>query len=152
MTRNFSKPISKDVDDLLGLFQSHSVEFLIIGAYAVMVYSEPRFTKNIDFWVNPSSENATKVYSALKEFGAPLSNLTINDFATPGYFYTMGVPPGRMEILMSVADLSFDSCYASKSEIEFGTRTVPVISKQDLIRAKIAAGRPQDLIDLKKLE
>ena len=150
--RNFKKPISQDVDDLIGLFLDHKVEFLVIGAYAVMVYSEPRFTKDIDFWVNPSPTNSFKVFAALKEFGAPLSKLSVEDFSAPGYFYTMGIPPGRMDILMSVANLDFDSCYASRSMVEFGPRTVPVISMQDLILAKIAAGRPQDLLDLQKLQ
>lgn len=71
---------SRDFKELLSLFNEFKVRYLVVGGYAVMKYTEPRFTKDLDLWIATDDKNAEAVYSALKMFGAPLKNLTPDDF------------------------------------------------------------------------
>lgn len=90
---------SSDFKDLLNLFKKFKVRYLVVGGYAVMKYSEPRFTKDLDLFIATDQDNAKSVFATLKEFGAPLENLTSDDFAHKGYFYQMGRPPIRVDII-----------------------------------------------------
>jgi hypothetical protein len=82
--------ISCDYRDLLNILNKYKVQYLIIGAHAVTYYTEPRFSKDLDIWVNPTKGNAQKVYDALKEFGAPLKSVRAEDFTNPKTFYQIG--------------------------------------------------------------
>jgi predicted nucleotidyltransferase len=128
--------VNSDFSDLLRIFNDHNVRYMVIGGYAVVQYAEPRFTKNAD-----------AVYNALKEFGAPLAGLTPKDFAEDGFFFQMGVPPIRVDMLMGIPGIKFDECWKRRVEVDFDGLKVIFISKQDLIVSKRAAGRPQGLID-----
>jgi hypothetical protein len=92
------------------------------------------------------------VFRALREFGAPLTNLTEGDFANEGTFYQMGRPPARIDILMSVAGLRFADAWRRRVPTDFDGVPAYVISRDDLLINKRAAGRPQDLIDVSNLE
>ncbi len=87
--------MNRDFRELLKTFNEHAVKYLIVGGYAVMKYSEPRFTKDLDIWIEASPENGKSVFQALKTFGSPLEGLTEYDFAQDG-FYQMGRPPMRV--------------------------------------------------------
>ena len=100
--------INSDFSDLLRLFNDNGVRYLVIGGYAFIQYAEPRYTRDLDLWISTDSKNAAAVYRALKEFGAPLTDLTEDDFAEEGYFYQMGVPPVRVAILMGIPGIGFD--------------------------------------------
>ena len=143
--------INSDFSDLLNLFRDNNVKYLVIGGYAFIQYAEPRFTKDLDLWISTNSANATGVYKALKEFGAPLSGLTEGDFSEEGYFYQMGVPPVRVDILMGIPGLDFEKAWNRRVEVDFDGLMVAFISKEDLITSKLASGRPQDLIDAETL-
>ena len=116
-----------------------------------MKYSEPRFTKDIDLWVGTDPRNAQKVYDALRAFGAPLAGITPGDFTKPGYFYQMGRPPFRVDVVMTIDGVDFEAAWNNRLKSEIGGVTVNYISKQDLIRAKEACGRLQDVLDLESL-
>jgi hypothetical protein len=88
--------VNSDFTDLLKLFNANHVRYLIIGGYAVIQYAEPRYTKDLDVWISTDIANAQAIYKALKEFGAPLVDLTAADFSEEGYFYQMGIPPMRV--------------------------------------------------------
>ena len=139
--------INSDFTDLLRLFNARNVRYLVIGGYAVVQYAEPRFTKDLDLWISTDASNAAAVYAALREFGAPLSGMTEADFAEEGYFYQMGVPPVRVDVLMGIPGLQFEEAWQRRVEIDFGELSISFISRQDLITAKLASGRPQDLLD-----
>lgn len=139
--------VNSDFTDLLKLFSDKRVRYLIIGGYAVIQYAEPRYTKNLDVWISTDMANAASVYGALKEFGALLAELTEEDFSEEGYFYQMGVPPMRVDILMGIPGIEFEEAWGKRVEVDFDGLMVPFISKEDLITAKRASGRPQDLID-----
>ena len=143
--------VNSDFSDLLRLFNAGRVRYLVIGGFAVIQYAEPRFTADLDLWVGTDPGNAGAVYGALREFGAPLSGLTAGDFAEEGYFYQIGVPPVRVDVLMGIPGIGFEEAWARRVEIDFDGLPVPFISREDLITAKRASGRPQDMIDVQSL-
>ena len=142
---------NSDFRELLNLFEKYKIRYLIVGGYAVMKYSEPRFTKDLDIFIAIDQENAKAVFTALKEFGAPLENLTPDDFAHEGYFYQMGRPPLRVDIMMSIPGIEFEEAWKNREIVQLQNLKIPFISRLDLIRAKQASGRPQDKIDIEKL-
>jgi hypothetical protein len=144
--------MNSDFKDLLKRFNEYKVRYLVVGGYAVMKYTEPRYTKDMDIWVDASPRNARAVFRALQEFGAPLVNLTEVDFATEGTFYQMGRPPARIDILMSVTGLRFGAAWRRRVSVDFDGVLAHVISREDLIVNKRASGRPQDMIDVDHLE
>ena len=139
--------INSDFSDLLKIFNDSGVRYMVIDGYAHIQYAEPRFTKDLDLWVSTDPENARAVYRALQEFGAPLTELTEADFSEDGYFYQMGMPPVRVDILMGIPGVEFEEAWTRRKLISFDELSISFISKRDLILAKKAAGRPQDLID-----
>ena len=141
-----------DLMDLLGAFENSNVEYLVVGGWAVSIHSEPRFTKDLDLLVGSSRENLIRAADALQRFGAPE---TIADQASalePDEFLFLGSPPARVDLLTSIPGVEFDEAYARRAEVELAGITVSVISKEDLIRAKRAAGREKDLRDVAALE
>lgn len=143
--------VNSDFSDLLRLFNANQVKYLVIGGYALIQYGEPRYTKDLDLWISADEPNAQAVHRALREFGAPLADLTEADFAQEGYFYQMGVPPLRVDILMGIPGVIFAVAWPRRLEVDFEGLLVPFISRQDLIAAKRASGRPQDLLDVAQL-
>jgi len=143
--------INSDFSDLLRLFNDNRVRYLVIGGYALVQYAEPRYTKDLDLWVATDAANAKAIYRALLQFGAPLKDLTENDFMESGYFYQMGLPPNRVDILMGIPGLDFEDAWPRRGCVDFDGLPVSFISKDDLVRAKLASGRPQDLIDVGQL-
>ena len=139
--------VNSDFTELLKLFNDNNVRYLVIGGYALIQYAEPRYTKDLDLWISTDANNAAAIYNALKTFGAPLTDLTEDDFSEEGYFYQLGVPPVRVDILMGIPGGDFAQSWRNRNEIDFGGLVVPFISKDDLIKSKKASGRPQDLID-----
>lgn len=102
---------NSDFRELLNLFARHRVRYLVVGGYAVMKYTEPRFTKDLDLRIATDAENANAVFAALKAFGAPLQNLTPNDFTQQEYYYQMGRPPLRVDIMMAIPGVEFESAW-----------------------------------------
>ena len=145
--------INPDFRDLFTVFNDAGVEYLVIGAHAVGLYAPPRLTKDVDIWVNPSPQNAERVYRALTDFmGAPPHDLSIEDLTNPDLVYQIGVAPNRVDILMGIEPMGFDEAWPNREPSTYGGTPIQVIGKADLIRSKRAAGRPQDLLDLEQLE
>lgn len=145
--------MNSDFKELLQAFSEHKVEYLVVGAYAVMQYTQPRYTKDLDVWLRPSEENSHRVEKAFAEFGLGFfGGLTREDFARPGTLFAVGVEPVRIDFLTSVPPLEFDACWKEKTT---ATRKdglqIHYLSKTALISAKQNAGRPQDLADLDEL-
>ena len=143
--------VNSDFNDLLRIFNANRVKYLVIGGYALIQYTEPRFTKDLDLLIGTDIRNASAEFKALREFGAPLSGLTENDFAEEGYFYQMGVPPVRIDVFMGIPGIEFEAAWERRMETDISGLIVPYISREDLITAKLASGRPQDLIDVQNL-
>jgi len=143
--------MSKDFQDILRAFKAHQVKYLVVGGFAFGVHLEPRTTKDIDVWIRTDPENAKAVFDALAEYGAPIAGMTPQDFMD-GTVFQMGQTPNRIDILQQVSGLDFDSAWEHRLEgfIDENTPAL-VISRDDLIRNKLACGRHQDLLDVKRL-
>ncbi len=141
-----------DFKDLLILFNKHAVRYLIVGGFAYSIHREFRATKDLDVFVEATPENSLRTFAALAEFGAPLAGLTAQDFASEnGTWYGMGRPPARIDVLVRIDGKTFAAAWPNRKEdILFGV-PVHVISREDLIENKLAAGRPQDLVDVNEL-
>ena len=145
--------IVSDWKDLLSGLVTGRVEFLVIGGYAVMKYTEPYNTKDLDLWTNPTPDNAVRLYEVLARFGAPLKGVSPEYFTVPGNFFQIGVSRWRVDMLTSTAaGLSFESAWSRRGEMIVAGVTAPVISREDLILTKRAAGRKRDLIAVEELE
>ncbi|HSM92248.1 MAG TPA: nucleotidyl transferase AbiEii/AbiGii toxin family protein [Anaeromyxobacteraceae bacterium] len=145
-------PVNPDFRDLFAALNGARAEFLLVGGYALAVHALPRFTKDLDVWVNPTPENAARVLSALKAFGAPLGELTERDLSTPGIVFQMGLPPNRIDILTSIDGVTFGEAWPSRLATEYGGQPLPVIGRAHLVANKRASARPQDLVDADALE
>jgi len=143
--------VNPDFRDLFAALNAAHAEFLIIGGYALAVHGTPRFTKDLDVWVKANPENANKVWTALDAFGAPFLDLTLEDLATPGIVFQMGLPPNRITIITSIDGVEFQEAWEHRLPSAYGDQPVMVIGVDDLIRNKEATGRPQDRLDAETL-
>ncbi|MEO8370191.1 MAG: hypothetical protein ABI806_13405 [Candidatus Solibacter sp.] len=144
--------MNSDFEDLLNIFIAREVRYLIVGGHAVMLYTEPRYTKDLDIWIDASEQNAERVFQALLAFGAPLAGLKAADFANEGWFYQMGIPPVRVDILMSIDGVAFDEAWQNRRASKLGKVDAWFIGRADLIRNKRTVGRHIDLHDADSLE
>jgi len=138
---------SGDFTDFLKVLAQYEVKALIIGAFAVAFHAKPRFTKDLDIFVEATSENAVRLLRAIDAFGFGSLGLTVKDFA-PGRMTQLGYPPHRIDLVTSIDGVRFDDAWASRVAGKYGGVDVWYIGREDLIRNKTAAARPQDLMDL----
>lgn len=144
--------INPDFRDLLSEFNALEVRYLVVGAHAVIFYATPRYTKDLDVWVEPTPENAARAYAALARFGVPLGDLTIDDLSSPGTIFQIGVEPNRVDVLTLIEGVDFAEAWQRRTSSTYGDVPVGILGLNDLIVAKRTAGRPQDLLDLGHLE
>ncbi len=141
-----------DFSDLFAALNAEGAEYLLVGGYALAVHAAPRYTRDLDVWVNPTAENASRVHRALERFGAPLGPLAEGDLARPGLVFQIGIAPNRIDVLTSVDGVAFGEAWPERAATRYGGEAVPVISRRHLAANKRASGRPQDLADLELLE
>jgi hypothetical protein len=145
----------QDYKDLLSAFHAHGVRYLIVGGYAVSFHAQPRFTKYIDLFIKADQANAQATYTALASFGAPLEGIRPQEFADRGSFFRFGRDPHGFDILPDLPGVDFDAAWVHRVEAVLDAETgltAFFISKDDLISAKLASGRPQDLADASSIQ
>jgi predicted nucleotidyltransferase len=127
------------------------IDYLLIGGYAVGYYGYPRTTADMDIWIAPTSENAAKIVSVMKQFGMQSPEIKPELFLSSGNIVRMGVPPMRIEILNEIDGVKFDECYKNHELTEMQGVTVKIISLHDLLINKKASARYKDLDDIENL-
>lgn len=140
--------LNPDFKDILSCLRNESVEYLIVGAYALAGYGYPRATGDIDIWVKNDTENARRVLKALSAFGAPVSELTVDDFTTPDLVFQIGVEPNRVDILTSVDGLEFSEAWENRIHRVVDGIDIMQLSKADLLKNKQATDRDKDQGDI----
>ena len=133
------------------LLNSHRVEYLLIGGYAVCYHGYYRNTNDIDFWVGISQENATKLVEILRKFGFENPEIEESLFMKSGSLIRMGVEPTRIELLTEISACDFRACFERRIEAEIDGIPVNIIDRKDLIQNKLKSGRLKDLDDVQKL-
>ncbi len=144
--------IYPDFLELLRVFAKHKVAYAVIGGYAVGIHAEPRYTKDLDILIVPEKKNAKALLAALSEFGAPISNLSVDELATPGLLYVFGIPPLRVDILNRIVGVNVKALIKRAKKIKIADTSLKVVTIADLIMLKKLAGRKQDLADIEKLK
>ena len=137
--------LNQDFKEFIQLLNDNQVNYLVIGGYAVAVHGHPRYTKDIDIWIEISEENSQKIITALTEFGFGSLGLTAQDFQEPHQIIQLGYPPNRIDLITSPDGIDFQTCYASKIEVIFNDITVKFIDLDNLKKNKLASGRFQAL-------
>lgn len=144
--------LNQDFKEFIQLLNDNQVKYLVIGGYAVAVHGHPRYTKDIDIWIEISEENAQKLVTALTQFGFESLDLTSEDFQTPHQIIQLGYPPNRIDLITNPDGIDFQTCYDSKIEVTLNDVPVKFINLDNLKKNKLASGRLQDLADLEKLQ
>ena len=144
--------MNSDFKDLLIILNDCQVKYLVVGGYAYIHYAEPRYTKDIDLWVQPTEENALKLREALVRFGGWVEGMMLEHFTMERTMFQIGLPPCRVDFLTSVPGVEFGPAYEARKMADLGDLAVPFISLPDLIAAKRTAARERDLRDLSELE
>jgi hypothetical protein len=134
--------------NILSCLKNESVDFIVVGAYALAAHGYARATGDIDIWVKNDEGNSQRVFSALTAFGAPISELTPSDFTARDVIFQIGVEPVRIDILTSVDGLEFEEAWHNRVNVVVGDIEIDVLSKADLLRNKVAAGRDKDQGDI----
>ena len=143
--------MNSDFKDLLRILYECEVRYLVAGGYAVIHHAQPRYTKDIDLWIEPTAENATKLMRAFRKFGIPLIGVTADDFATPGTQFNLGVAPCEIDFLTTIPGLEFSDAWENRVTSVEDDFPILYLGKADLILAKQTSGRLQDLADIDEL-
>jgi len=141
--------MTKDFEELFACLRHRNVR--VVGGYAVAFHGQPRFTKDIDVFVDPTPENADRLLAALTDFGFGGLGLTTSDFASPGKIVQLGVAPNRVDLLTTIDGVTFDEAWRGRVSGRYGKEVVDYIGRAELVRNKRASGRPQDLLDIEGL-
>jgi predicted nucleotidyltransferase len=144
--------LPRDFKEFLQLLNSERIEYLLVGGYAVGFHGYPRPTGDLDVWVAMEPATATTLVAALTKFGFGSAGATKELFLTPDRVVRMGEPPVRIELLTSISGVNFSECYGRRVTATLDGVSVTVISKQDLIANKKAAGRDRDRDDVRQLQ
>ncbi|OHD24289.1 MAG: hypothetical protein A2086_01290 [Spirochaetes bacterium GWD1_27_9] len=143
--------LNTDFKDFIELLNKNDVKYLLVGGYAVAYYGYPRYTKDIDIWIENTKENAEKLLDSLEKFGLKREELNKNDFVTEDNVIQLGYPPCRIDILTSIDGVNFDKCYENRNKVFVDELEINIINLNDLIINKKSTARYQDLADLEKL-
>ncbi len=144
--------LSPDFREFIQSLNDNGVRYLVVGGYAVAFYGYPRYTKDLDVWIEMSEENARRMVKALDQFGFGSLGLTVEDFLTPDQIIQLGYPPNRIDILTTLPGVEFSDCYPFRVVVDVEGLPVNFIDLDNLKRTKRASGRFQDLADLENLE
>lgn len=143
--------VQPDFKELLGLFNEHNVEYLIVGGYALAFHGAPRYTGDLDIFVKPDIENAHRILVALAEFGFDSIGLTTEDFTHPDSVVQLGVPPVRVDLISSLTGVSWLEAFSGKVSGTYGDIQAPFIGRTQFIANKRAIGRKRDMADIEAL-
>jgi hypothetical protein len=143
--------LNPDFKEFFESLNNNGVRYLVVGGYAVAFHGHPRYTKDIDIWIDATPQNVAKLIQSLQDFGFASMGLEAEDFLQPGHTIQLGLPPNRIDLLTSVLALDFEDCFTSRVEGEIAGSTIHFIDLDHLKQNKRAVGRLQDLADLENL-
>lgn len=143
--------LSPDLNELLGLFRSRNIEFVVVGAHALAHHGIPRFTGDLDILISAQQTDAERIVDALSEFGFGSLGLTTNDFTQPNSVIQIGNPPSRIDILTSISGVTWREALDDSVEAALGEHTVRILGRTTLVANKRATGRTKDLADMEAL-
>jgi len=144
--------LNRDYKEFIQSLNDNQVRYLVVGGYAVAFHGHPRYTKDIDIWVEMTQENAEKVIRSLDQFGFGSLGLKDKDFLIPDQIIQLGYPPCRIDLFNTLSGVDFPTCYTSRMQIDIEGVKVHFIDLENLKKNKQASGRHQDLADIESLK
>jgi predicted nucleotidyltransferase len=143
---------NQDFKEFIQLLNDNQVRYMVVGGYAVALHGYPRYTKDIDIWIELSQENAASMVKTLENFGFASLGLREADFLVKDQIVQLGYAPNRIDIITTLSGVEFNKCYDNRLAVEIDGVKVSFIDLESLRKNKKATGRLQDLADLEKLE
>jgi predicted nucleotidyltransferase len=143
---------TQDFREFIELLIKNKAEYLIVGGYAVGVHGHPRYTGDLDIWLNPTLQNAERILQSVNEFGFSSFKLSKEDFTKPGNVIQLGYPPLRIDLLTEIDGVAFEECFKNRKEVIMGDLKVNFIGYNDLLKNKRETGRPRDIDDIDNLK
>lgn len=143
---------SQDFREFIELLIKNKAEYLIVGGYAVGIHGHPRYTGDLDIWLNPTQQNAELILKSVNEFGFSSFRLSFEDFTKPGNVIQLGYPPLRIDLLTEIDGVTFGECFKNRKEVTIDNLQVNFIGYQDLLKNKKKSGRPRDIDDIDNLK
>jgi len=144
--------LNKDFKEFIELLNAHQIKYLVVGGYAVTIHGYPRYTNDIDIWLQVDKTNAENIIETLKDFGFSSLNIKAEDFLEPDKVIQLGFPPNRIDLLTSISGVEFEDCYPKRVFVEIDGLKIDFIDLDSLKVNKKASGRHKDLNDLENLE
>lgn len=144
--------LNQDFKEFIQLLNDNQVRYLVVGGYAVAVHGYPRYTKDIEIWIDSKPRNADRIVKSRGQFGFSALGLKESDFLVPDQIIQLGYPPNRIDIVTSLPGVSFKECYSRRLVVEIDGVSVNFIDLESLRKNKKASGRLQDLADLENLK
>jgi len=144
--------LNPDFKEFIQSLNDNQVRYLVIGGYAVALHGYPRYTKDIDIWIEMTPGNAENMMKALADFGFASVDLQPADFLVPDQVVQLGYPPNRIDLITTPDGVNFETCYSSRLQTEMDGVMINFIDLENLKVNKRASGRLQDLADLENLE
>jgi hypothetical protein len=144
--------LEPDFRDFVELLNKHQVEYMVVGGYALAFHGEPRFTGDLDIWIDCTASNASKMVEVMNDFGAASLGFTKKDFLSRKIIKQIGQPPLRIDIMGEIDGVSYKEAMNNKQFFRSQSLSIPFIGVEDFIKNKKASGRKKDLKDVKKLK
>jgi hypothetical protein len=144
--------LEPDFKDFVELLNKHQVEYMVIGGYALAFHGEPRFTGDMDIWIDCTVVNAGKMVEVMRDFGAASLGFTSEDFLDDKIIKQIGQPPLRIDILGEIDGVQYKDAKKNKQYFKSQNLSIPFIGVSDFIKNKEASGRKKDLKDVKKIK
>ena len=151
-TTGGSMELSQDFREFFQSLNANGVRYLVVGGFAVALHGHPRYTKDIDVWIDCTAANSKRMVHAMADFGFDSLGLKAADFQESGQVIQLGIAPNRIDILMSLTGLNFRRCYPQRVTAEFDGVVVNFIDVESLKVNKRSTGRAQDQADVENLE
>ncbi len=143
--------LNQDFKEFIQLLNANRVRYLLVGGYAVAAHGHPRYTKDLDIWLESEHSNVSNLLVALSQFGFGSLGLKAKDFLSANQVVQLGYPPSRIDLLSSIDGVEFSDCYSKHVKVEVEGLEIALIDLSSLCKNKRASGRPQDLADLEAL-
>ena len=144
--------LNQDFKEFIKSLNDKKVRYLVVGGYALAFHGHPRYTKDLDIWIQLDPTNAQNMIKALEQFGFASLDIKEDDFLVANQMIQLGYPPSRIDLLTSADGVDFNQCYPARESVDIDGQNVCFIDRENLIKNKLATGRTQDIADAEKLK
>ena len=143
--------LAPDFEEFIASLTAHGVEFLIVGAYALALHGAPRFTGDLDVFVRPTLENASRLLASVRAFGFPVTELRPEDLTGGNRILQMGLEPVQIHVMSAISGVTWEDAWQDRAVAPLGGQQVTFLGRETFIRNKRASARPKDLADIDAL-